>query len=111
VNSGDHSPPWKQLQTLTDAHTRTIFSVDWSKSHGTVASGGADDSICLSHRSQTTADGKSSATNTGDFVIAARVEHAHKGDVNCVKWHPTNPNLLASAGDDFLVKIWRRSTT
>lgn len=35
----------------------------------------------------------------------------HKGKTLCVKWHPTNPNLLASGGFDGEVKIWdiRRS--
>ena len=28
-------------------------------------------------------------------------------DVNCVRWHPTDPTLLASAGDDGRVKLWR----
>jgi WD40 repeat protein len=32
---------------------------------------------------------------------------AHAGDVNCVRWHPRDPGLLFSAGDDHVVRVWR----
>lgn len=32
---------------------------------------------------------------------------AHAADLNCVRWHPSDPTLLASAGDDGVIKIWR----
>lgn len=32
---------------------------------------------------------------------------AHESDVNCVAWHPSDPRLLASAGDDGAVRVWR----
>ncbi|KAL6706320.1 hypothetical protein ACN47E_005610 [Coniothyrium glycines] len=32
---------------------------------------------------------------------------AHPGCVNCVAWHPKDPDTFASAGDDTRVKIWR----
>lgn len=32
---------------------------------------------------------------------------AHGSDVNCVRWNPKLPNVLASAGDDHVVKVWR----
>ena len=34
-------------------------------------------------------------------------EAAHSADVNCVRWHPTEPDILASSGDDNSVKLWR----
>jgi WD40 repeat protein len=37
------------------------------------------------------------------------VEDAHDGDINSVRWNPSLSlsNLLATAGDDGLVKLWR----
>jgi WD40 repeat protein len=32
---------------------------------------------------------------------------AHVGCVNAVAWHPTDPRIFASAGDDAKVKIWK----
>eukprot|EP00775_Hariotina_reticulata_P011717 gene11717-biopygen13700 len=32
--------------------------------------------------------------------------NAHEADVNCVRWHPLQPHLLASCGDDNVVKLW-----
>eukprot|EP00471_Norrisiella_sphaerica_P009414 CAMPEP_0184503444 /NCGR_PEP_ID=MMETSP0113_2-20130426/51824_1 /TAXON_ID=91329 /ORGANISM="Norrisiella sphaerica, Strain BC52" /LENGTH=172 /DNA_ID=CAMNT_0026892941 /DNA_START=1278 /DNA_END=1793 /DNA_ORIENTATION=+ len=33
-------------------------------------------------------------------------KRAHEQDVNTVRWNPKNPFVLASASDDFIVKIW-----
>ncbi|GIM07581.1 hypothetical protein Vretimale_11666 [Volvox reticuliferus] len=35
-----------------------------------------------------------------------RVQSAHDADVNCVRWNPAHPRLLASCSDDRLVKLW-----
>ena len=31
---------------------------------------------------------------------------AHTSDVNCVRWHPIKPHLLASTSDDNSLRIW-----
>ena len=41
------------------------------------------------------------------FRLAAQRRQAHAGDVNCVRWHPRDAGLLASAGDDGAVRLWR----
>lgn len=41
------------------------------------------------------------------LVTVARLESAHKGEVNCVTWHPKRRNVLATASDDKTACIWR----
>lgn len=45
------------------------------------------------------------------FGLACRREQAHPTDVNCVRWHPTQRGLLASAGDDGTVRLWQYTPT
>jgi WD40 repeat protein len=40
------------------------------------------------------------------FSMDTAVNTGH-GDVNCVCWHPHDGCMLASAGDDGAVRIWR----
>jgi hypothetical protein len=39
--------------------------------------------------------------------LAAQRRQAHPTDVNSVRWHPRDASLLASAGDDGTVRLWR----
>jgi len=41
------------------------------------------------------------------FTLLSTLERAHTADVNCVKFHPTMPHILASCSDDGTIKIWR----
>jgi WD40 repeat protein len=41
------------------------------------------------------------------FSPVGVVHSAHAGDVNCVRWHPRDPGLLVSAGDDARLRLWR----
>ena len=43
----------------------------------------------------------------GQLREVASCAEAHGGDVNCVRWHPQEATLLASAGDDGAVHLWR----
>ncbi|KAA6430054.1 MAG: putative cytosolic iron-sulfur assembly -like [Trebouxia sp. A1-2] len=40
------------------------------------------------------------------FCLAVTKQNAHSADVNCVRWSPSKPDLLASAGDDNTVRLW-----
>ena len=37
----------------------------------------------------------------------ATVQGAHDGDVNSIRFSPGDPTVLATAGDDAFVKIWK----
>ncbi|THW74114.1 WD domain-containing protein [Aureobasidium pullulans] len=47
--------------------------------------------------------------HTGQLVVA--LEAHPPGTVNSVAWHPTNPAIFASAGDDRRVRIWSNRPT
>ncbi|RMB91044.1 hypothetical protein DUI87_32642 [Hirundo rustica rustica] len=41
------------------------------------------------------------------FALCAHVPRAHAQDVNGVAWHPREPGLLATCGDDGDIALWR----
>lgn len=55
-----------------------------------------------------TADGLlEDSSSTAPWECLCAVGQAHAADVNCVRWHPQQQGLLASAGDDGVVKLWK----
>eukprot|EP01138_Halocafeteria_seosinensis_P006650 gb/GECG01006798.1/.p1 GENE.gb/GECG01006798.1/~~gb/GECG01006798.1/.p1 ORF type:complete len:374 (+),score=50.33 gb/GECG01006798.1/:1-1122(+) len=101
-NKGKPGPPkWTQVKCLPGHHDRAILSIDWSKDGNTIASCGEDDRLCLYGPKGGDTDDPSS------IEIEYCKENAHDGDINCVRWSPVLPHLLASAGDDCEVRIWR----
>mmetsp|Transcript_19826 Transcript_19826/g.44949 ORF Transcript_19826/g.44949 Transcript_19826/m.44949 type:complete len:438 (+) Transcript_19826:72-1385(+) len=94
--SGSGVGGWSPVQRISQAHNGSIFSADWGDFG--LATAGADNAIRV-YRSE--------SSPTAPLVLDAEVLQAHDGDVNCVAWSPTTPGLLASAGDDNLVKLWR----
>lgn len=96
------SGAWIHAATLDQRHERTIYSVDWSPDGALVATCGADDRIVVQ---------QAKSSSDGSAADALPVSHlfvrAHTADVNCVRWNPKRPGLLASAGDDGMVRIWQ----
>lgn len=39
-------------------------------------------------------------------MLVAALDAHHPGTVNAVAWHPTNPGIFASAGDDRRVRMY-----
>lgn len=68
------------------------------------ASGAGDNTICL-FEAGCLGSGDDSL-NLGTFTFKAKKEEAHPFDINCVRWHPTDPKVLASAGDDGTIRLW-----
>ena len=121
-------PRWQLLATVQGHHPSTIFSVDWGQ-QGQIASGCADNAIRVFAEASAAAEpgtspGASSCGGEGavpsvrqlflkqqeqqqqQWVLQCTHEQAHDADVNCVRWHPHTPGLLASAGDDGIVRLW-----
>ncbi|KAI8617466.1 WD40-repeat-containing domain protein [Chytriomyces sp. MP71] len=99
-NINDSFTPFTCITTLENAHARAIYSVSWSRvSHGAIATCGGDNCIRIFSFD---ADKKT-------LTLLHELPAAHgEFDVNCVRWCPVEASghLLASAGDDYNVKIW-----
>ncbi|KAL5476790.1 CIA1 [Sanghuangporus weigelae] len=106
---------WEEALVLSGAgvHERSVYSVSWSKgvrkgtgeeeSKGWLASAGGDGRINVW-------DIQRRADNSIDASVLTAIENAHGVcDVNCISWCPREgfEDLLASAGDDWSVRIWR----
>ncbi|CAI5525712.1 unnamed protein product, partial [Closterium sp. Naga37s-1] len=95
---------WSHVCTLSGFHDRTIFHVDWSITSSDAADregGGEEAGIA-----RVAGEGGVGEEAGSRAQLLIRKAHAHGTDVNCVRWNPKNPRLLASAGDDEMVKIW-----
>ncbi|CEG38758.1 WD40 repeat protein [Plasmopara halstedii] len=99
------SKQWKQAFKLPKCHDRTIFSVDWSVQGDYLVTGASDNAIRIFQ-------GQPKGRPTS-FDLLIDQKQAHTSDVNCVRWSPQllesgdkKMLLLASAGDDALVRIW-----
>lgn len=93
---------WACTATVPRAHGRAIYSVAWS-AHDVLATGAGDNAIGLFHAPATA----TAADGADPVVPLALVSQAHAADVNCVRWNPADPDVLASCGDDRFIKIWR----
>lgn len=91
-------PPaaYEPVATVSGAHSRAIFCVDASATSGLVATAAADDTVRI------LAPGGGGAA----YEVRHAQHAAHRGDVNCVAWNPTDPELLCSTGDDRIVRMW-----
>ena len=92
------------MSTISGYHSRTIYSVKWSKLNNLIATGGSDNKINL-FRENTSSN---LMDESKSLLSIVHVENdAHTQDCNCVEWHPTQSNILASCSDDGTIKIWQ----
>lgn len=121
TNTTSQSVLYRAYASLTGHHDRTIYSVGWSVD-GYLATGSADNGIKVFSVAGVTcreAEGEEGGEVCDDIVgdddghgqrcrLVCSIPEAHcNADVNCVRWHPRNREVLASAGDDGVVKLWR----
>ncbi|XP_068030790.1 LOW QUALITY PROTEIN: probable cytosolic iron-sulfur protein assembly protein CIAO1 [Anomalospiza imberbis] len=95
----EHS--WQCVCTLSGYHGRSIYDVAWCHLTGAVATACGDDAGARSRRWPRRPRG-----SPVTFGLAAHVPRAHAQDANGVAWHPREPGLLASCGDDGDIAFW-----
>ena len=91
---------------LGSAHMGPIYSVHCPPAragHCRIASAGADDTLNI--YKEVTSTGASSDSPL--FEIDISVPRAHSGDINCVRWNPRVGSILATSGDDGVIRMWR----
>lgn len=106
VRAEEGAPPagdWRLTAAAAGGHGgRPAFDLDWGDAG--IASCGGDDAVRVW--------GAPSASG-GDGQEAARLPLVAVGsptprcEVNCVRWCPADPGLLAAACDDGRVRLWR----
>lgn len=111
---------WETVCVLEGVHERAVFSVSWGRGDkrlkgglGWVASTGSDGKVCVWEvvKPQKKEPGDDSPSLPTAKLIAS-VDEAHGyHDVNCVAWCPRvgYEDMLATAGDDGNVSVWRVS--
>ncbi|KAF8503923.1 WD40 repeat-like protein [Gautieria morchelliformis] len=101
---------WDCVKTLS-GHERSVYSVTWGPGHsskgtlGWIASAGGDGIINVWELAATD-------ENVVEDRLIARISSAHGvNDVNSISWCSRSgmENILATAGDDCMVRIWQVS--
>ena len=99
-DGNDNNNKWIQETVLKGYHDRSIYCVHWSTLTNKIASVGADDRICIYN-----------ADVDKEVKLICKVEKGHAADINGVTWHPKDENILATCGDDNVVKLWALKET
>ncbi|CDF39530.1 WD40-repeat containing protein [Chondrus crispus] len=129
ANLAGANPAFQVVARYPKLHAGPIYSVDWNKSNSLLATGGGDDCIRIIQcteisspnapsetsktKEESTANGSVPEQSAITSNLKKRCEvmatemRAHSGDVNRVAWNPIDQDILASSGDDGLVKIWK----
>ncbi|KAF3941419.1 Xenin [Dactylella cylindrospora] len=106
--ANDEAEEWEEQSVLPKAHDRTIYSIDWSKKSGLIATAGGDGKIVV-YREETGLE------DTKEWKIVAEIAAAHGVfEINSVSWcsrwdkngQRLDEEILISTGDDGVVNIF-----
>ena len=93
-------PKWKCVRIISGHHNAPVYDVSWCKLSNLIATACGDDTIRIFKETH------DSDMHSPSFDLILCIDDAHSEDVNSVSWNPGKSGLLASAGDDGVVKIW-----
>lgn len=123
----DFEEEWYEEAQLPPCHDRPIYTVNWSRETGRVASTGSDGKIVvykevwrrqdveMTDATAVTNGSAGSGKNLTEWIAIADVENAHDVfEVNHVVWAPRcdrgklheQEEVVVSTGDDGEVKVW-----
>jgi WD40 repeat protein len=88
---------------VVDSHTRPVYDVAWSKVSDVIATACGDNCVRVFKQNVESSD----LPDVPNFELSVKQCDAHEGDVNAVSWNPKIGEMLASCGDDGVVKIWQ----
>ncbi|ANQ06635.1 putative cytosolic iron-sulfur protein assembly protein CIAO1-like protein [Plasmodium coatneyi] len=89
---------WKIKHVIEGYHKRSISYLDWNAYEDLIAASSFDNSLKIFQKKMDT------------WNLIENIENAHLSDVNCVVWCPQKYQdyfLLATAGDDCVINIWK----
>ncbi|EUD66543.1 hypothetical protein C922_03177 [Plasmodium inui San Antonio 1] len=89
---------WKIKHVIEGYHKRSISYLDWNSYEDLIAASSFDNSLKIFQK------------NLDTWNLIENIENAHLSDVNCVVWCPQKYQdyfLLATAGDDCVINIWK----
>ena len=86
-----------------------IYSCFGGSNEEFFASGSEDNLIYIYHREKETPINRLEGHCKFQITLFIRKYFFLAKPVTCVDWHGSSPGLLASGGDDCLVKLWKPS--
>ncbi|CRH00671.1 cytosolic iron-sulfur protein assembly protein 1, putative [Plasmodium relictum] len=89
---------WELKHVIEGYHKRSVSYIDWNPYENLIAVSSFDNSLKIFEKRKE------------KWELIENVENAHLSDVNCVVWCPQKFQdyfLLATAGDDCVINIWK----
>ena len=94
-------------QGVCVGHTKEGYGLCWSphaSQTGYLLSGSEDTTLCLWNIESVL--GKNASSQPGTQISALSTFKGHTDVVEDVDWHPKDPNMIGSVGDDRTVRLW-----
>lgn len=94
-------------QGVCVGHSKEGYGLAWSphtSQTGYLLSGAEDHNLCLWNIESVL--GKGATNQAGTQIMAMATLKGHEDVVEDVDWHPKDPNMIGSVGDDKTIRLW-----